>query len=298
MEMEKYAKAAVVVVLCILAASTGFLLASLPRGLQGPSDYIQPTPSPAYPERGMEEKTATEVAPAGIETPEVHYTDTERKIIQTASLSIEVEDFQSRSDSVIAIGERYNGFISDSHTYVTDTGRKRGVITIRVPTNTFLVVIEEIERVGTVKSKDTSGKDVTEEYIDLTARLNNFERQERRLLDILDMANTTTDVLEVERELWRVRGEIEWLTGQINYLENRVELATVSVSLYEPEPITHSWGIRDALRSAFVGFVSVIRGLIILTGYALPLVILVCIAWLVKSKVMPGLRKERKGNVK
>jgi hypothetical protein len=79
------------------------------------------------------------------------------------------------------------------------------------------------------------------------------------------------------------------------YGENRVELATISVSLYEPEPITHSWGIRDALRSAFAGFVSVIRGLIILVGYALPLLILVGIGWLVKSKLMPRLRRKREG---
>jgi len=129
----------------------------------------------------------------------------------------------------------------------------------------------------------------------LTARLNNSERQEQRLLEILDMANNTKEVLEVEREVWRVRTEIERLTGRIKYLENRVELATISVSLYEPEPITHSWGIRDAIRSAFGGFVSVIRGLIILVGYALPILILVGFGWLVKTKLMPRLGKKREG---
>jgi len=127
----------------------------------------------------------------------------------------------------------------------------------------------------------------------LTARLNNSERQEQRLLEILDMANNTKEVLEVEREVWRVRTEIERLTGRIKYLENRVELATISVSLYEPEPITHSWGIRDAIRSAFGGFVSVIRGLIILVGYALPILILAGFGWLVKSKLMPRLRRKK-----
>lgn len=321
MKMEKYTRIAAVVLLCVLAASVGFMVASLPLGLKGPTDYSQPKPYPVYPEMGIE-KTAIgggkgfpvpEVAPrpapapAGRGTAESQYTDTddtERKIIQRASLSIEVEDFQSSSDAVIDIVERYNGFISDSHSYVTGTGtgtgtgRKEGRITIRVPTDKFLAVIAEIEHVGTVKSKSTSGEDVTEEYIDLTARLNNSERQERRLLEILDMANNTKEVLEVEREIWRVRSEIERLTGRIKYLENRVELATVSVSLNEPEPITHSWGIRDALRAAFGGFVSVIRGLIILVGYALPILILVGLGWLIKSKLMPGLRRRREGKVK
>ncbi|MGB2842321.1 MAG: DUF4349 domain-containing protein [Halobacteriota archaeon] len=305
--MEKYTKIAAVVLLCILAASVAFLVASAPRS-KGPTDYSQPKPYPVYLEMGIEKTAigggngfpvpavAPTPAPAGRGTSESQYTDTddtERKIIQTASLSIEVEDFQSSSDSVIDIVERYNGFISDSHSYVTGTGRKEGRIAIRVPTDKFLAVIAEIEHVGTVKSKSTSGEDVTEEYIDFTARLNNSERQERRLLEILDMANNTKEVLEVEREIWRVRSEIERLTGRIKYLENRVELATVSVSLNEPEPITHSWGIRDALRAAFGGFVSVTRGLIIFVGYALPLLILVGLGWLVKSKLMPGLRRGR-----
>jgi hypothetical protein len=112
------------------------------------------------------------------------------------------------------------------------------------------------------------------------------------------MANNTEEVLEVEREIWRVRGEIEQLTGRINYLENRIELATISVSLYEQEPITHSWGIRDAFRAAFEAFVSTIRGLIILVGYALPILVLVGLGWLIKSKFIPKLRKGKEGKVK
>ncbi len=300
--MEKYTKVAVVVVLCILAASAGFMVSTLPY-LAGPSDYSQPKP---YPEMGIEKTAmgggkefpvpavAPTPAPAGRGTPESQYTDTGRKIIQRASLSIEVEDFQASSDAVIDIVERSNGFISDSHSYVTDTGRKRGSITIRIPADRFIAVIDEIACVGDVKSKDTSGEDVTEEYIDLSARLNNSERQEQRLLEILDMAKEVKEVLEVEREIWRVRTEIERLTGRIKYLENRVELATITVSLYEPEPITHSWGIRDAIRSAFGGFVSVIRGLIILVGYALPILILVGLGWLVKLKLMPRLLRRKR----
>jgi hypothetical protein len=317
-KMEKYTKVAVVVVLCILAVSAGFMVASLPLGSKGPTDYSQqkgypmgegggfalppehpmPTPVPrAAPESLMPKYAEKTVS---VETSESRYTDadTERKIIQHASLRIEVEDFKSSYDSVIDIVERYNGFISDSQLYVSRTGRKSGDITIRVPADKFLVVIAEIGHLGAVKSKRISGEDVTEEYIDLRARLNNSKRHERRLLEILDMANNTKEVLEVERELWRVRGEIERLTGRMNYLENRVELATVSVSLSEPEPITQSWGIRDAFRSAFGGFVSVIRGLIILIGYALPILIMVGLGWLVKSRLMPRLRRRREGKVK
>jgi hypothetical protein len=264
------------------------------RGM-GPSESQQEMYS-SYPEAGIEKAAIGEdkgftSAEAG--TQESQFTGTERKIIKKASLSIEVEDVQSRFDAVIDIIERSNGFVSDSYTYVTGAGHKEGDITLRVPQENFLVVITEIERIGSVKSKRISGEDVTEEYIDLKSRINNSVRQEQRLLEILGMANNTEEVLEVEREIWRVRGEIEWLTGRILYLGNRVELATISISLYEPEPITHSWGIRDTLRSAFEGFVMVILGLIILVGYTLPILILVGIGWLFKSKLKA--RKERKG---
>jgi len=308
-KMEKYTKIAAVIVLCVLAASAGFFASSLSE-LKGPIEYSDEDvwggkgfPAPIPPPAVMPIPTPTPAempTSVGRETPESQYTNanTERKIIQRASLSIEVEDFKASSDAVIGIVERSGGFVSDSYSYVTETGHKRGDITLRVPTHEFLPVIAEIEQIGTVKSKHISGEDVTEEYIDLTARLNNSERQEQRLLEILDMAKDVKEVLEVERELERVRNDIERLTGRINYLENRAELATISVSLYEQEPITHSWGIRDALSAAFEAFVSVIRGLIILVGYALPLLILVGIAWFVKSKLMPRLRRGREGKVK
>lgn len=303
--MKKYSKIAVVVLLCIILASVGFIISPLSdfEELTGYSDMDTwggkelpaPIPLPAVMPMPTPMPTPADMfMPAGRDTLEYQYTDinTEQKIIQRASLRVEVEDFQTSSDALNLIVERSDGFISDSHSYVTDTGRKRGDITLRVPSDNFILVIAEIGQLGTVKSKQISGEDVTEQYIDLKARLNNSERQERRLLEILEMANNTEEVLEVEREIWRIRGDIERLTGQINYLQNRIELATISVSLYEPEPITHSWGIRDALRAAFEAFISVIRGLIILVGYALPVLILVGLGWLVKSKLMPKLRKE------
>jgi hypothetical protein len=291
--MER-SKLAVILVLCVVSALAGFLLATMP-GLKEPTGYSAidtwsdkglPAPVPqVIPSPGLGGEVASESYDSDI--------NTERKIIQRASLRIEVEDFQASSDALFRIVEQSDGFISDSYSYVTDTGRKRGDITIRVPTDKFLSVIRELEQLGTVQSKQISGEDVTEEYIDLQARLNNSERQEKRLLEILDKAEEVKDILEVERELERVRGEIERLTGRITYLENRIELATITVSLYEPEPITQSWGIRDALRASFAGFVAVIRGLIIAIGYFLPLVILVGIGWLFKARVIPRLRKKR-----
>jgi predicted nucleic acid-binding Zn-ribbon protein len=124
-----------------------------------------------------------------------------------------------------------------------------------------------------VTSKSVSAQDVTEEYIDVSARLDNLERQEARLQEILNMTETVEDVLAVEKELERVRGEIESLTGRLNYLDDRIDFSTINIRVTEPRPITHSWGIRDALSESVNGFISMVNALIILVGYLLPLVI-------------------------
>ena len=279
-----------VIVLCLLSAGIGFML-SPDSDLGEPAVFYSPVS-----ERGLYDSAPVPV-PAGKGAAGSSYGDftsnTEQKIIQRASLSIEVADFQTSTAALSQIVERADGFIADSYSYVTDTDRKRGEITIRVPSARFLAVITELETLGAVTSQHISGEDVTEEYIDLQARLNNSERQEQRLLEILELAETVEEILEVERELERVRGEVEQMTGRITYLENRIELATITVSVYEPEPITQNWGIRDALRAAFAGFVAVIRGLIIAVGYALPILILLGLGWLVRSIIV----RRRRGRV-
>lgn len=279
-----------ILLLCLLSASIGVVLSPL-------ADYQKPSGNAVYPSRAGADydrpvpantgKGAAE-SPAGTSD-----ADADRKIIQRASLSIEVPDFRTSEEAVIRAVARSNGFISSSYAYVTETGRQRGEITVRVPTDSFLGLVTELELLGRVQTKHLSGEDVTEEYTDLRARLNNSQRQELRLLEILELAETVEEVLKVEHELARVRGEIEQMTGRLTYLDNRIELASITVALYEPEPITQSWGIRDALRAAFAGFVAVIRGMIIALGYLLPILILLGLGWLVTAKLVPKVWRRR-----
>jgi len=138
-------------------------------------------------------------------------------------------------------------------------------------------------------SYSSSGRDVTEEYIDLEARLRNLRRQEERLLEILDRAESVKDVLEVERELGRVRGEIERLEGRLRYLSNRVEFATITVELLEPEPIAQSLGLRSAISDAMKGLVTVTRALIVAIGYLLPIAAVAAVLFALLRRV----RKKR-----
>lgn len=202
-------------------------------------------------------------------------TDMDRKIIKTARISIEVDEFDTTASAVEQLAAASGGFISNSNSYITSNGQKRGTITIRVPAEGFQSVLDEVKKLGEVKSTSSSGQDVTEEYIDLEARLTNYQRQEERFLKILDNATTVEDVLKVEEQLGRVRGEIERIEGRLRYLDNYIDLSTITVEISEPVPITHTWGIRDALSDSVEGFIGMTNGLIVFTGSIIPLVIFV-----------------------
>ncbi|KGK99248.1 hypothetical protein LI82_04315 [Methanococcoides methylutens] len=203
-----------------------------------------------------------------------------RKVITTSDVSLEVKDAPEAVDSIGNIAFEYDGYVSSSSVYDTyygDSESMSGYITIRVPAADHDTVLDRIEALGKVTSRSTSGVDVTEEYIDVEARLSNMEKQEQRLQEILDMATTVEEVLEVEKELGRVRGEIESLTGRLNYLNDRIDFSTISVSVSEPRNITHSWGLRDALSDSVRGFIASVNGIIIFIGIALPILIFVTI---------------------
>jgi hypothetical protein len=157
----------------------------------------------------------------------------ERLVVFTARIELEVEDVDAAVDEVRLLAERHGGFVSTEQ-----TRSESGVITIRVPQRVFHDAVAEAETLGTVKARDLQGEDVTEEYVDLGSQLVNLENQEKRLLEIMGMGTTVESVLRVEKELERVRGSIESIKGRMNYLDSRVELATITVllNLEETEP--------------------------------------------------------------
>ncbi|WP_406659921.1 DUF4349 domain-containing protein [Methanolobus sp. ZRKC3] len=204
----------------------------------------------------------------------------ERKTITTVDMSIEVDDAHATVETIAKAARAAGGYVSSSSvydSYYDSSNAKEGYITVRVPESDYPQFIADIEGLGKVTSKSESGRDVTEEYIDVTARLGNLKRQETRLFEILNMTETVEEVLSVEKELERVRGEIDSLTGRLNYLDDRIEFSTINVRVTEPRPITRSWGLRDAVSESVNGFISMVNALIVLVGYLLPLVIVVVV---------------------
>jgi len=202
----------------------------------------------------------------------VEYTQ-ERMVIYNAYVSLETRDIGGTLAKIRSLAESYGGYVAGSSR--SSYGMQATAeVTIRVPKDKFRTAVQEIETYGKVLDERTTSEDVTQQYIDVKARLENLQRQEKRLNEIVGMARTVDEVLNVERELERVRGEIESLQGQVNYLERSVAMSVITVSLKEPPPPFTppgmDWG--ETLESALRGFFAVVRGLIILVVSLLPLI--------------------------
>ncbi|NLY50157.1 MAG: DUF4349 domain-containing protein, partial [Firmicutes bacterium] len=162
----------------------------------------------------------------------------ERMVIKTAHLVIRVEELDIAADELTRLVQEQGGFIQNSHLR-RGTNWRSANYTVRVPAAAFEDVLDRVQGLGELEQRNIEGQNVTEEYLDVDARRRNLERQEERLLDILERAETVDDILKVEAQLERIRGEIEVLSGRIKYLDNRVNLATLNVELEErPQPVT------------------------------------------------------------
>ncbi len=215
------------------------------------------------------------------------YPDTEgemvlnRKVIKTASLSVEVQDYEAAAIKVINLAQKYSGFVADSNSYTDRNGKKRGYVNIRIPSLHFDAALIETGSFGDVKSQTITGDDVTENYMDLTARLNNSRREEGRMIEILEKAENINDVLRIERELSRVRGDVERSEGRLRYMDNHVSYSTMRVELYEPTPVVKDSGLYRAFKDAVNLALGTIRFLIRALGFLLPLIILGTIATII-----------------
>jgi archaellum component FlaC len=214
----------------------------------------------------------------------------ERMIIYTGYISLETNDIDGTIAMIRSLAEHYGGYVASSNKYMYDE-EVRAEIVIRVPKDKFHAAIQEIESYGKVLNENVNSEDITQQYIDLKARLSNLQHQEKRLLEILELAKNVDEILAIEKELERVRGEIESLQGQINYLERNVEMSIISIKLTKPKPSfkppSMNWG--EVLETALTGLFTVLKGLIILAISIIPIAIIGIVAY----KIYKGRRKSK-----
>jgi hypothetical protein len=155
-------------------------------------------------------------------------------IARTVSLSLVAKDFDSSRASLDAILARHNGYAADLNV-ATPQGAARSLqASLRIPAPQLPAALAELKSLGRVELENQNGEEVTEQHADLVARLKNSRETEQRLQAILTQrTGKISDVLEVEQEIARVRGEIEQMEAEQKNLEHRVDFATIDLKLSE-----------------------------------------------------------------
>ena len=205
----------------------------------------------------------------------------DKKVIKTGDLSLKVNNADSTAEKISQIAKDNGGDVQSSNFYQNAKSIKSGTVIVKVPVDRFEKTFNEIKDVATlVVRESTSGQDVTEEYSDLQAQLRNKQAEEQSFLKILDMSGKISDILEVTRELSRVRGEIEMLQGRIKLMDSQTNMSTIAVNLTEDTTITFSdtwrpWQVaKETFNALFKDIQGFINFAIVLVIRIIPIIIL------------------------
>ncbi|MFA1713991.1 DUF4349 domain-containing protein [Peribacillus frigoritolerans] len=156
----------------------------------------------------------------------------ERKVIHQAQLELKVKNLEKAQMKIENKVAEYGGYVVESNVYREDEELVEGTITVRVPEAHFQDFLTDSEgEASEVVGRNVTGQDVTEQYVDLKARLKSKKAVEERLLAFMKDAEKTEDLLKISSDLAVVQEEIEQLTGQMKYLENQTSFSTVTITL-------------------------------------------------------------------
>jgi hypothetical protein len=208
-------------------------------------------------------------------------------IIRNGSASVQVDSLELGIAAVQALATRYGGYVGNTSLSAGDYQVRSATLELKIPAARFDSAIVGLKPIGKVESVSSTAEDVGEEFVDVTARVANAKRLEDRLVALLaTRTGKLEDVLAVERELSRVREEIERYEGRLRYLTSRVAISTLSVTVHERAPLVSATPgenvLLDAFRNAWRNLVRFVAGFIALLGIIVPsaaLLALLVLVW-------------------
>ena len=218
------------------------------------------------------------------------------KVIKEGQVELRVErdTFGDSVDEVILLARRFGGSVQS--TAIDDSGEGRGSVIVRVPSDRFEDTLTELRDIGRIESQFVDTQDVTDEFVDLEARIRNARTAEHVLLNLMDEATTIADTIRVQNQLERVQENIERMRGRLRVLEDQTSFSTLAVDVIEegakekdPEEagtLTKAW--RDAVE----GFMGVVSGVIIASGVVLPVAFMALIVALLVRRMRPRFERE------
>jgi len=205
-------------------------------------------------------------------------------VIRTGQASIEVDSLERAVAQVRLLAARVGGYVANT---VMQTGRgdlRSASLEVKIPAERFDDGLNGLAPLGKLESVNVLAEDVGEEFTHVTARMENSRRLESRLIDLLARGTgKLKDVLEVERELARVREDIERTEGRLRYLRAHAALSTLTIAVHEPLPIVGHAGssvIGEAFKQAWRNFVALVAACIRGLGIVIPLGVVATAGWL------------------
>jgi Domain of unknown function (DUF4349) len=211
------------------------------------------------------------------------------QVVKTAALRLSVKrgEFDATIDEAGAITAGLGGFVvSSSASQGSEQRLVRGTIVVRVPARSYDEAIEALRALGKVESRTESGQDVSQEYVDLGARIRQLQAVESQLLELLDRADTVQAALSVQRQLSQIQLDLERARGRLQYLDDRIAFATISLEIHEaivpaPKQDDGGFGVVEAWTKAANGFLAVVGWTFVVLATVAPIFLMLALALLI-----------------
>ena len=230
-------------------------------GLTGSAAAAEPEASPAE-------------LPQSLQQGDPWSTMTTPMVIRTGSASIRIDSLEPALTTVRGLATRVGGYVANTSIQAGPAQYRQATLEIKVPAARFDDLVAGLEPIGKVEGVTVTAEDVGEEFVDVSARVTNAKRLESRLIDLLaTRTGRLQDVLSVERELARVREEIERYEGRLRYLQTRAATSSLSITVHEPIPVVARPGSNVLVRAferAWRNFVELVAALIASLGVLVP----------------------------
>ena len=249
-------------------------LASAPNDASGGANYESGIGQGSY-------RTVTTAVPtmapvvSGIPDTSVPGSTIDQKLIYTAQVNLEVPDVPASVDSLKALAAGKGGYFASSTFSTQYNDRRIATVVIRVPAKEFEGMLAGVKEIGTVTSATTNGEDVTAEYVDLLAQKASYQNQIAQYKEIMKKSVKVEDIITVQEQIDRVQTSLDRLEGRMRYLNNRIDLSTITVNLAEKEPVGGNTGYSfiTTINEGISGLVGMINFLIVALFTLLPLIL-------------------------
>jgi hypothetical protein len=185
-------------------------------------------------ETGSEEAMNYAAESSSAETPMPELAN--RKLIRNANVELEIVSFDDAVQKITAFAKEEHGYVATTDSQKQANGKLRGQVVVKVLPENLDLFLQKLRGLGELKNQTVGTEDVTKAYFYIDSRLKNARVMEQRLIEMLKTkTGKVSDLLQVEKELGRVREEIEKMQGELKYWDSQIQFATVTISLAEKD---------------------------------------------------------------